>query len=192
MGIKVELVSRDTDIRSGEPIWAKCCWMRLPIQSYFFTNWIYHNCYPYLLSLASIPVPVVSYICIKCGFCYSCHWKKEEAEKRLLDNKLSEIFPPSLSTEKSRLINREAKQSPPSPQQLHQQQLIVDVHGRTSEPIYTYYRCNHKFSVHGQGSNACKCKHPTNKAHGVSLRVLLFLYTAPFLLLHSFYQIFGL
>ena len=134
--------------------------------------------------------------CIKCGFCYSCHWKKEEEEKRLLGNKLGEIFPPSLSsTGKSRLIDREAKQSIPSSssQQQHQQQLIVDVHGRTSEPICTYYRCNHKFSVHGQeGRNACKCKHPTNKAHGVSLRVLLFLYTAPFLLLHNFYQIFGL
>ena len=24
---------------------------------------------------------------IKCGFCYSCHWKKEEVEKQLFDNK---------------------------------------------------------------------------------------------------------
>jgi len=105
--------------------------------------------------------------CIKCGFCYSCHWKKEQAEKRLLDNKLSEIFPPSLlSTEKSRLIDREAEQSSPSPQ--HQQKLIVDVHGRIAEPVCTYYRCNHKFSVHG--SRGCGCKHPTNKTLGIFVR----------------------
>jgi hypothetical protein len=72
--------------------------------------------------------------CIKCGFCYSRHWKKEQAEKRLLDNKLSEIFPPSLlSTGKNGLIDRETEQSSlssSSPQR--QQQLIVDVYSRTS------------------------------------------------------------
>jgi hypothetical protein len=129
--------------------------------------------------------------CIKCGYCYSCHWKKEKEEKRLLDSTLNEIFPLSpSSTMKNALIVKEVKESPLSPQQ-YQQQLIVDVHDRTSEPICTYYRCNHKFSIHGQGNYTCKCKHPTNKAHGVSLRVLLFLYTAPLLFIHSFYQIFG-
>jgi hypothetical protein len=105
--------------------------------------------------------------CIKCGYCYSCHWKKEEAEKRILDSTLNEIFPlSSRSTRKNALTVKDAKDSPLPLQ--HPQQLIVDVYGRTSEPICTYYRCNHKFSVHGQDSNACKCKHPTNKAHGVS------------------------
>lgn len=47
---------------------------------------------------------------IKCGYCYTCHWKKEEAEKRLLDNKLSKIFPPSLlSTGKNGLTDREVE-----------------------------------------------------------------------------------
>jgi hypothetical protein len=106
--------------------------------------------------------------CIKCGFCYSSHWKKEEEEKRRLDNKLSEILPPSLlSTEKSRLIDREAKQSPSSLPQ-HQQKLIVDVHGKTTEPICTYYRCNHEFSVHD--SRRCRCKHPTNKTLGIFVK----------------------
>jgi hypothetical protein len=100
--------------------------------------------------------------------CYSCHWKKEQAEKRLLDNKLSEIFPPSLlSTGKNGLIDRETEQSSlllsSSPQR--QQQLIVDVYGRTSEPTCTYNRCNHKFSVHD--SIRCRCKHPTNKTLGI-------------------------
>jgi len=110
--------------------------------------------------------------CIKCGFCYSCHWKKEEAEKRLLDNKLSEISPSLLSMRKNQLISREAEQpsSLPSPQR--QRQLIVDVHGRTSEPICSYHGCDHKFSLHGQGSHGCKCKHPTNKVLGIFVRFL--------------------
>jgi len=105
--------------------------------------------------------------CIKCGFCYSCHWKKEEAEKRLLDNKLSETFPPSLlSTGKNGLIDREAKQS--SSLQQQQQQLIVDVYDRTAAPVCTYYRCHHKFSLHG--SRRCRCKYPTNKTLGIFVR----------------------
>jgi hypothetical protein len=99
--------------------------------------------------------------CIKCGFCYSCHWKKEELEKKLLDSKLSEIFPSSLvSTRKNAIIEKEVEQS-----SQQDQQLIVDVYGRTSEPICTYHRCDHKFSLHGLGN--CKCKHPTNKTLGV-------------------------
>jgi hypothetical protein len=44
-------------------------------------------------------------------------------------------------------------------------QLIVDVHGRISEPVCTYRGCDHKFSDHGFGG--CRCKHPSNKALGV-------------------------
>jgi hypothetical protein len=131
-------------------------------------------------------------ICIKCGYCYSCHWKKEEAEKRILDSTLNEIFSLSpSSTRKNAPIVNKAKESSLSPhQQQHQQQLIVDVHGRTSEPICTYYRCNHKFQFMVRAAMLANVN-ILQKAHGVSLRVLLFLYTAPFLLLHSSYQIFG-
>jgi hypothetical protein len=107
--------------------------------------------------------------CIKCGYCYSCHWKKEGAEKRLLDITLNEIFSLSpSSTRKNAQILQEAKE-PPLPQQ-HQQQLIVGVHDRTSEPICTYHRCDHKFSLHGQSSHDYKCKHPTNKTLGIFVR----------------------
>jgi hypothetical protein len=107
--------------------------------------------------------------CIKCGYCYSCHWKKGGAEKRLLDSTLNEIFPlSSRSTRKNALTVKDAKDSPLPLQ--HPQQLIVDVYGRTSEPICTYHRCDHKFSLHGQGSHDCKCKHPTNKTLGIFVR----------------------
>ena len=43
-------------------------------------------------------------------------------------------------------------------QESRQQRLIIDVHGRTSEPICSYHGCDHKFSAHGLG-NCCKPKH---------------------------------
>ena len=107
--------------------------------------------------------------CIRCRYCYSCHWKKERTEKRFLDYTLNRIFPLSSSpARKNTLTLKEAKNSP-LPQQ---RQLIIDVHGRASEPICAYHGCDHKFSVHGQGSHSCKCKHPTNKALGTFVRCL--------------------
>jgi hypothetical protein len=85
--------------------------------------------------------------CIRCGYCYSCHWKKEKEEKEVLNNRISEIFPSSLiSTRKNRLIEKEVEQQQSLSEQRHQQHLIVDVYGRASEPICTYHRCSHKFS----------------------------------------------
>lgn len=48
-----------------------------------------------------------------------------------------------------------------------QLKLIVDVLGQKTEPICSYYRCRHKFSIHGKKHHGCKCKHPMNKALGV-------------------------
>ena len=63
-------------------------------------------------------------------------------------------------------MKKDAEQALPK----RQQRLIVDVYGRTSEPICTYYGCNHKFSIHGLGS--CKCKHPGNKTLGIFVKHL--------------------
>jgi hypothetical protein len=46
----------------------------------------------------------------------------------------------------------------------------LDVLGNPAEPICTYYRCHHKFSLHG--SRRCRCKHPTNRALGIQVRYL--------------------
>ncbi|MDQ3840217.1 MAG: hypothetical protein M3297_13230 [Thermoproteota archaeon] len=115
--------------------------------------------------------------CMRCGYCYSCHWKKEKEERRLLDDKISKIFSPSslISNRKNQLIEKEAKeeeqqqslpeQKPQQHQHQHQQLIVVDVYGKTSEPICTFHGCDHKFSAHGLSN--CKCKHPTNKTIGV-------------------------
>jgi|SRR5918999_1655261 hypothetical protein len=119
--------------------------------------------------------------CIKCGFCYSCHWKKEEVEKKEFRNKLESIYLSSLSSSKPRdesttaeedddeLQKQKEEEEQEEEQETEQSQgMIVNVFGQKSEPICTYYRCHHKFSLHGIGrSYRCKCKHPMNKTLGV-------------------------
>jgi hypothetical protein len=105
--------------------------------------------------------------CVRCSYCYSCHWKKEKEERRLFEDRISEIFPsPFLRSGKKAPIKTGVQHQllPEKPKR----QLVVDVHGRTSEPVCTYHGCDHKFSDHGFGG--CKCKHPTNKALGIFMR----------------------
>ena len=105
------------------------------------------------------------FFCIRCGYCYSCHWKKEEAEKSLFISKLDEIFSDSLLSLKiSGSIRKHVEQA----SSIRQRQSIVDVYGRISEPICNYHGCDHKFSDHGLGS--CKCRHPSNKTLGILAR----------------------
>jgi hypothetical protein len=113
------------------------------------------------------------FTCIKCGYCYSCHWKKEQAEEIELRDNLKYF---SLSSSKAS-NDENQNQKPQLQQQGGEDQEkglekygTVDVLGRPAEPICTYYRCNHKFSIHG--SRSCRCKHPTNKALGIQVRYL--------------------
>jgi hypothetical protein len=114
--------------------------------------------------------------CIKCGFCYSCHWKKEEVEKQLFDNKYHKTHSsPLIPSRKNELTDKEKQkeekeEEEEEPQEQKQQQLIKNVFGQVSEPICTYYRCHHKFSLHG--SSRCRCRHPTNKTLGIFVRYL--------------------
>ena len=101
--------------------------------------------------------------CIRCGYCYSCHWKKEEEERNHLQNKIAEIFSSPVYYAIKKVPKEEVLEQQPL-QESRQQLLIIDVQGRTSEPICSYHGCDHKFSVHGAGQ--CKCKHPSNKALG--------------------------
>jgi hypothetical protein len=105
--------------------------------------------------------------CIKCGYCYSCHRKEEEVERKEVKNEHAK----DLSSPQR--IDQYHSQDGDGHQEIEQlNQIIVDVHGRVSEPICTYYRCRHKFSLHGSSSHSCKCKHPKNKTLGVSMKYL--------------------
>jgi hypothetical protein len=98
--------------------------------------------------------------CIRCGYCYSCHWKKEKEERNLLEGKFAKIFSsPTYYAIKKVPTEKVLEQQPL--QESRQQRLVIDVQGRISEPICSYHGCDHKFSVHGLGG--CKCKHPSNK-----------------------------
>lgn len=105
--------------------------------------------------------------CIKCGHCYSCHRKEEEVERTGMKNEHANGFPSPRRIDQYHSLDREWQQ------EIEQSnQIIVDVHGIISEPICTYYRCRHKFSLHGPSSHSCKCKHPMNKTLGVSMKYL--------------------
>ena len=113
------------------------------------------------------------FTCIKCGYCYSCHWKKEQAEEiELRDNlkysslSLSKASNDDNQNQKLQLGQQGGKDLKKGLEKWG----TVDVLGRPAEPICTYYRCNHKFSIHG--SRSCRCKHPTNKTLGVKVRYL--------------------
>jgi hypothetical protein len=113
------------------------------------------------------------FTCIKCGFCWSCHWKVEQINKtdffgRQLVREVAKSNPSSYSP--SMIINQaREKQEQHIPDQSDHYPLMdkaVDVFGKEVEPICDYLRCHHKFSVHRLSSGKCRCKHPQNAAIG--------------------------
>jgi hypothetical protein len=110
------------------------------------------------------------FTCIKCGYCYSCHWKREQVEKIELRDDLKDFY-----ASLSKSSNNDDKQKPKLEQyEVKDHELekwgTLNVLGQPAEPICTYYRCHHKFSLHG--SRRCRCKHPTNKTLGIQVRYL--------------------
>src|SRR5919199_1248201 len=74
------------------------------------------------------------FTCVKCGYCYSCHRKKEE-----------------LGKVESERANSQVVQKYPQPtaitiEQPSAWQVAMDVYGQQIEPICNYRKCNHKFS----------------------------------------------
>ena len=62
----------------------------------------------------------------------------------------------------------QAKKQESAPVQGFEKWGALDVLGQPAEPICTYFRCHHKFSLHG--TRNCRCKHPMNKTLGISVR----------------------
>jgi hypothetical protein len=109
------------------------------------------------------------FTCIKCGFCWSCHWKKEQAEKIESYNTEfvnSSSVPPFLNKYSQSSV--EEKRELMHPLIYYPRTTVIDVFGEESEPICNYLRCHHKFSVHGLGKRICQCKHAQNIIIGVS------------------------
>jgi hypothetical protein len=111
------------------------------------------------------------FTCVKCGYCYSCHWKKEELDRVQLET--STTANSSILGKHSQAATTIIEQSPPTPyKQRQQQEKAIDVYGQETEPICSYRRCHHKFSEHGHGNHKCKCHHALNYATGVSIAPL--------------------
>jgi hypothetical protein len=104
------------------------------------------------------------FTCIKCSYCYSCHWKREQVEKVELRDNLKDFYA-SLSKPSNKDNEKQNMQ-----QDAIEGWGTLDILGNPAEPICTYYRCHHKFSLHG--SKRCRCKHPTNRALGIQVRYL--------------------
>ncbi len=110
------------------------------------------------------------FTCIKCGFCWSCHWKMEQINRtdffsRQLVREIAKSNPSLHSP--SMIINQaREKQEQHIPDHYPLMVKAVDVFGKEIEPICDYLRCHHKFSVHGLSSGKCRCKHPQNAAIG--------------------------
>jgi hypothetical protein len=111
------------------------------------------------------------FTCIKCGFCYSCHWKKEQVEEIELRDNLKDFY---TSLSKPGVDDEDDNDKSKLQSETRDQGLAkwgtLNALGQPAEPICTYYRCHHKFSLHG--SRGCRCKHPTNKTLGVLMRHL--------------------
>jgi hypothetical protein len=110
------------------------------------------------------------FACIKCGYCFSCHWKREQVEETELRDNLKDFYL-SLSKASNDDDNQKLKLKQDKAKNLDQglgKWRTLDVLGQPAEPICTYYRCNHKFSLHG--SKRCRCNNPMNKASGILVR----------------------
>ena len=106
------------------------------------------------------------FTCVRCGFCWSCHWKMEQAERfELLDS----AKPDPSSYPGFIIVKQEKSKQEQRLEETDHSQLTVnavDVFGKKSEPICDYLRCHHKFSVHGLRTSKCRCRHPQNAAIG--------------------------
>jgi len=102
------------------------------------------------------------FTCIKCGFCWSCHWKMEQIERIDLPNRPL----PLVQTFRN---YSQAEEKRPSKQLFHKVgPTVINVYGEVAEPICDYLRCHHRLSVHGLRTSKCKCRHPQNITVGVS------------------------
>lgn len=122
-----------------------------------------------------------SFTCVRCKYCWSCHWKKERLERneflrnRIMPNAKQRIASNMTNSNKlasgiSRLQHEKVEiveqQSTPA-------KAIINVFGEEEpDPICNYLNCNHAFSLHRDSNDhckgaACNCRHPQNSVIGL-------------------------
>src|ERR687896_65925 len=50
-----------------------------------------------------------AFTCVKCGYCYSCHWKREQVEHVELRNKLKDFYISSSKSKQESKLQIESK-----------------------------------------------------------------------------------
>jgi hypothetical protein len=110
------------------------------------------------------------FTCIKCGYCYSCHWKREQIEESELRDHFKDFYVSLSKGNDDEKIKPQLERDDEVKDEDTGKWRTLDVLGQPAEPICNYYGCHHKFSLHG--SRKCRCKHPTNKALGIQVRYL--------------------
>jgi hypothetical protein len=93
------------------------------------------------------------FTCVKCGICYSCHWKDEKSIRQ----RRREAF---------YIIDNRGENKKQNERSIYGPR-VVNVLGQETEPICDYLSCHHKFSEHGKNGQVCKCKHPQNRSMGL-------------------------
>ena len=103
--------------------------------------------------------------CTRCGY-WSCHYQKEQSEREWLEKlfTIRDLSPISYHLRYDTLHDTDRLRH----KDLYEKVTVIDVFGKVSEPICSYLSCHHKFSIHGEESHICKCRHPQNRIIGVS------------------------
>src|SRR5918999_3128931 len=81
------------------------------------------------------------FTCIKCGYCYSCHWKKEQVEKIELRDNLKDFYV-SYSKASNKDDDKQKIQQDVTKKVIDQRFEgwgTLDALGQPAEPICTYY-----------------------------------------------------
>jgi hypothetical protein len=104
--------------------------------------------------------------CTRCGYCWSCHYQKEQSERQWLKKlfTIRDLSPISYHLRYDELEDTDRLGN----ENLYEKITVVNVFGKVSEPTCNYLGCHHKFSVHGDESHICKCRHPQNRIIGMS------------------------
>ena len=107
------------------------------------------------------------FTCVRCNYCWSCHWKKEIMEKK--EKEMAVNRSRSLVVENKGILNSsEITNQHQIDENISNIVQMINVFGEQIEPVCNYYRCHHKFSEHGYKSHSsCKCKHPQNSIVGI-------------------------
>jgi hypothetical protein len=121
------------------------------------------------------------FTCVRCGYCWSCHWKKERLEKyELLKNRFgrnerlqitNKLLDSNTMNSEALSVQQKIEQGREQKYDLNQIKMINVFGEEVMDPICNYLNCNHAFSLHrisnAHCNGSCSCRHPQNSIIGI-------------------------